>query len=49
VFALRRELPRRLFLRLGGIFLLGGLQGLVGWWMVASGLSQAASRSRRSG
>jgi cytochrome c oxidase assembly protein subunit 15 len=38
VFAIRRDLPRRLFLRLGGIFLLGGLQGLVGWWMVASGL-----------
>jgi cytochrome c oxidase assembly protein subunit 15 len=38
-FAVRRELPRRLFLRLGGIFVLGGLQGLVGWWMVASGLS----------
>lgn len=39
VFALRRELPRRLFLRLAGIFVLGGLQGLVGWWMVSSGLS----------
>jgi cytochrome c oxidase assembly protein subunit 15 len=39
VFALRREIPRRLLLRLGGIFLLGGLQGLVGWWMVASGLA----------
>ncbi len=38
VFAIRRDLPRRLFLRLGGIFLLGGLQGVVGWWMVASGL-----------
>jgi cytochrome c oxidase assembly protein subunit 15 len=38
-FAVRRELPRRLILRLGAIFLLGGLQGLVGWWMVASGLA----------
>ena len=38
-FAIRRELPRRLFFRLGGIFILGALQGLVGWWMVASGLS----------
>jgi cytochrome c oxidase assembly protein subunit 15 len=37
-FAIRREIPRRLFWRLGGLFLLGGLQGLVGWWMVASGL-----------
>lgn len=42
-FAVRRELPRRLFLRLGGIFVLGALQGLVGWWMVASGLSQRVS------
>jgi cytochrome c oxidase assembly protein subunit 15 len=39
VFVLRREIPRRLLLRLGGLFLLGGLQGLVGWWMVASGLA----------
>src|SRR6202012_2827215 len=30
------ELKRRLW----GIFALGGLQGVVGWWMVASGLSQ---------
>jgi cytochrome c oxidase assembly protein subunit 15 len=39
-FAIRREIPRRLFWRLGGLFALGGLQGLVGWWMVASGLSE---------
>jgi cytochrome c oxidase assembly protein subunit 15 len=37
-FAIRKEIPQRLMLRLGGIFMLGGLQGLVGWWMVASGL-----------
>jgi len=37
-FMIRREIPKRLLLRLGGLFLLGGLQGLVGWWMVASGL-----------
>lgn len=43
VFAIRRQLPRRLFLRLGGIFVLGGLQGAVGWWMVASGLSERVS------
>jgi cytochrome c oxidase assembly protein subunit 15 len=42
-FAVRRQLPRRLFIRLGGIFILGGLQGLVGWWMVASGLSHRVS------
>lgn len=43
VFAVRRDLPRRLFLRLGGIFILGGLQGAVGWWMVASGLAGRVS------
>jgi cytochrome c oxidase assembly protein subunit 15 len=43
IFALRGQAPRRLFVRLGGIFLLGGLQGLVGWWMVASGLSERVS------
>lgn len=42
-FAIRRELPRWLVWRLGGIFLLGGLQGAVGWWMVASGLSERVS------
>jgi cytochrome c oxidase assembly protein subunit 15 len=42
-FAARRQLPRRLFIRLGGIFILGGLQGLVGWWMVASGLATRVS------
>jgi cytochrome c oxidase assembly protein subunit 15 len=42
-FAVRREIPRRLFWRLGGLFVLGGLQGLVGWWMVASGLSDRVS------
>jgi cytochrome c oxidase assembly protein subunit 15 len=38
-FAVRREIPRRLILRLAVIFVLGALQGLVGWWMVASGLA----------
>jgi cytochrome c oxidase assembly protein subunit 15 len=43
VFAVRRQLPRRLFLRLGGIFALGAMQGAVGWWMVASGLDHRVS------
>lgn len=43
VFALRRQLPRRLFLRIGVISALGALQGVVGWWMVASGLSERVS------
>ena len=38
VFAYRRQIPQRLFWRLGVIFVLGGLQGAIGWWMVASGL-----------
>lgn len=43
IFAIRRQLPRRLFLRLGVIFALGAAQGAVGWWMVASGLSARVS------
>ncbi len=35
-----RRLPRRLIWRCGVIFALGALQGLVGWWMVASGLEK---------
>lgn len=42
-FAWRRELPRRLLWRLGGLLVLGGLQGAVGWWMVASGLADRVS------
>ena len=33
------RIERRLWPRLAGIFVLGGLQGAVGWWMVASGLT----------
>jgi heme a synthase len=38
-FWLRGELSARLKPRLFGLFLLGGAQGAIGWWMVASGLS----------
>lgn len=38
VFWLRRRLPMGYGLPLLGIFLLGGLQGAVGWYMVSSGL-----------
>lgn len=34
----RRRLDRRLALKLSALLVLGGLQGLVGWWMVQSGL-----------
>jgi heme a synthase len=39
VFLARGAVSRRLGLKLAGIFALGGLQGLVGWYMVRSGLS----------
>src|ERR1700760_3342628 len=38
VFVVLRRLPRRLIWRVVVLFFLGGLQGLVGWWMVKSGL-----------
>lgn len=37
-FALRRRIERSMVPKLVGIFLLGGLQGAIGWWMVKSGL-----------
>lgn len=40
--ALALDLKRRLWI----IFALGGLQGAVGWWMVASGLSQRVEVSQ---
>jgi cytochrome c oxidase assembly protein subunit 15 len=38
-FLWRRAFDRRTGLALGGIFALGAVQGGVGWWMVASGLT----------
>ena len=40
-FVARGALPRPLLRRLGLIFAAGGCQGLVGWWMVKSGLEEA--------
>src|SRR5687768_11006125 len=37
-FAARRAIPSGYGWRLGALLALGGLQGAVGWWMVASGL-----------
>jgi len=37
-FVLRREIPQGYALKLAGIFVLGGLQGAMGWYMVKSGL-----------
>lgn len=38
IFWLRGDLTARLKPRLLGLLVLGGLQGAIGWWMVASGL-----------
>jgi cytochrome c oxidase assembly protein subunit 15 len=37
-FVLRGQVSRRLIAPLAGLFVLGGLQGALGWWMVESGL-----------
>ena len=37
-FALKRAIPRGYGVRLVMLLALGGLQGAIGWWMVASGL-----------
>lgn len=46
VFWLAGRVPARLKLPLVGLFLLGGLQGAVGWWMVASGLTERTDVSQ---
>lgn len=40
IFLLMRRLPKRLIGRCLILLGLGGLQGLIGWWMVSSGLSE---------
>ncbi|MFN3559245.1 MAG: COX15/CtaA family protein [Brevundimonas sp.] len=40
VFLALRMMPRRLIVRCVVLLALGGLQGLIGWWMVTSGLSE---------
>jgi heme a synthase len=42
-FLALRSLSRRMIVRCLMLFALGGLQGLVGWWMVASGLEGRVS------
>lgn len=46
VFLLRRRIDRPLAWRLAGLFVLGGLQGAVGWFMVQSGLVDRPSVSQ---
>ena len=45
ILLLRRHLPRRLVPPLVALFVLGGLQGALGWYMVASGLVDRPSVS----
>jgi cytochrome c oxidase assembly protein subunit 15 len=37
-FAVKRAIPAGYGWRLGALLALGGMQGVIGWWMVASGL-----------
>lgn len=39
-------LRRPLAIKLGGLFLLGGMQGALGWWMVSSGLADRVDVSQ---
>lgn len=39
IFLMQGRLKRSLSLPLAGLFVLGGFQGFLGWWMVSSGLS----------
>lgn len=45
-FAARKAIPKSLYPSLIALFLLGGLQGVVGWWMVYSGLSERVDVSQ---
>jgi heme a synthase len=45
-FAWRGDIPRARYPQMIVLFLLGGLQGLIGWWMVKSGLETRVSVSQ---
>lgn len=46
VFLLQKRLSRQLAWPLFGLFVLGGFQGVLGWWMVSSGLADLTSVSQ---
>ena len=46
IFLFQRRFSWNLAAPLAGLFVLGGLQGAIGWWMVSSGLSQLTSVSQ---
>lgn len=43
-FGIRGRIPQHIRGRVIGLLALGGGQGLVGWWMVKSGLEASAGR-----
>lgn len=46
VFLFQKRLSRDLAAPLAGLFVLGGFQGALGWWMVSSGLTELTSVSQ---
>jgi cytochrome c oxidase assembly protein subunit 15 len=46
IFLFQKRLPRKLAWPLFGLFVLGGFQGALGWWMVSSGLTELTSVSQ---
>jgi cytochrome c oxidase assembly protein subunit 15 len=38
IFAIKKKIPQGYGMRLGSLLALGGIQGVIGWWMVKSGL-----------
>jgi len=46
VFWARGMIDRALAWKLAGLFVLGGIQGAIGWWMVASGLAERTDVSQ---
>ncbi|KDO17099.1 hypothetical protein SPRG_21840, partial [Saprolegnia parasitica CBS 223.65] len=46
-FLLRKRMPKEMYGRMAFLFGLGGFQGLVGWWMVRSGLEDVDTANRK--
>ncbi len=46
IFVLTKRVERALLPHLGGMFVLGGMQGLLGWYMVMSGLTERVDVSQ---
>ncbi len=46
IFLIQKRFSRSLAWPLAGLFVLGGLQGALGWWMVSSGLSERTDVSQ---